>query len=49
MEITDYTELQNMVREFVPYSKFWNTVHGWIEGSEKWIYDPFETVDAIQC
>lgn len=36
-----------MQKEFTPYSNLWNVVHGWIEGSEKWINDPFEMVDAI--
>jgi hypothetical protein len=38
-----------MHRDFIPYSNLWNTVHGWIVGSEIWINDAFDTVDALAC
>lgn len=47
--MSNYDKIKFIQQEFVPYKNLWNTVHGWIVGSESWINDAFETIDAISA
>ncbi len=38
-----------MQREFLPYANLWSIIHKWKVGEVKWMNDPFETIDALDC
>lgn len=48
-EMSDYSKIPNMQRDFAPYSHLWNAVHGWKVGFESWMYDEWANVDALEC
>ena len=48
-EQTDYSRLSTMARDFQPYVNLWSTANRWLKGHEKWLHDPWETVDAEEA
>ena len=46
---TDYSKIAKMMKEFEPYLNLWTTVHGWYEGSERWVKGDWEKVDALEA
>eukprot|EP00759_Apiculatamorpha_spiralis_P058927 PhF_6_TR948/c1_g1_i1/m.1750/K10408/DNAH; dynein heavy chain, axonemal len=44
-ELTDYTGVIALEKEFKPFSDFWLAANQWTEGFKKWHNDPFETID----
>lgn len=46
MDNTDYGKIQQMVKEFTPYSNLWITAHQWFENIEKWTNGEWESLDA---
>jgi len=45
-EQKDYSRLQQMAREFQPYSNLWRTTRTWHNNHKSWMCDPFEELDA---
>ncbi len=48
MEVTEYDNLNKIMRQFQPYADLWITAHDWITWYNSWINDPFEKLDASQ-
>lgn len=48
-ELTDYSQLQQLQKEWEPFSQLWVTAHHWLEDSEQWFNGAFEKVDAKHC
>jgi dynein heavy chain len=48
-EITDYSKVQQLIKDFQPYSHLWLITSKWAERSEKWMHDEWETLDAEEC
>lgn len=46
LEMTDYTKIQTMIKEFQPYSNLWLTATGWFKNIVSWMNDEWETLDA---
>ena len=43
---TDYSRLQNIVKEFTPYNTLWTIVHRWYSDIDQWNDNPFNSIDA---
>jgi dynein heavy chain len=43
---TDYTDLGNMNKEFMPYYNLWTTIDLWKKSHKSWLEDGFEALDA---
>ncbi len=43
---TDYTSIQIMNKEFLPYYNLWTTVDNWKKSYKSWMYDEFSMLDA---
>lgn len=43
---TDYSKLQNMNKEFIPYSNLWLTTTNWFSNYENWNNCKWEELDA---
>lgn len=41
--------MQQLIKDFTPYSNLWLTTNRWIRNIEKWMHDDFSTVDADEC
>jgi dynein heavy chain len=39
MEITDYSKVQQLIKDFQPYSHLWLITNQWVDKSEKWMHD----------
>ncbi|CAE7187706.1 Dnah1 [Symbiodinium necroappetens] len=48
-ESSDYTHLQQLQKEWEPFSQLWVTAYHWLEDSEKWMNGPFHEIDAKYC
>jgi len=48
-ESSDYSHLQQLQKEWEPFSNLWVTAYHWIEDSEKWMSGPFQEIDAKYC
>lgn len=46
MDNTDYGKIQQMVKEFTPYSNLWITAHQWFENTENWHNGDWDSLDA---
>jgi dynein heavy chain, axonemal len=46
MDMTDYSKINSMVKEFTPYSNLWVTAHNWFVNIETWMHGDWETLDA---
>jgi dynein heavy chain len=45
-EISDYTQIVVMQKEFRQYYDLWTTVETWKKSYESWLNDPFDELDA---
>eukprot|EP00930_Biecheleria_cincta_P014239 TRINITY_DN1233_c0_g1_i1.p1 TRINITY_DN1233_c0_g1~~TRINITY_DN1233_c0_g1_i1.p1 ORF type:complete len:4262 (-),score=887.85 TRINITY_DN1233_c0_g1_i1:333-13118(-) len=48
-DLTDYSMISTLQKEWEPFSQLWVTTYGWITESEKWLTGPFSKVDAKTC
>ena len=48
-EITDYSKIQEMAKDFLPYSHLWLTTTNWIHNREAWMYGEWFSIDAEEC
>ena len=44
-EVTDYSSLEAMKKEFMPFYQLWTTVEEWRKNHHSWIYDPFDEIN----
>ena len=42
----DYSRLQQINREFQPYSNLWLTTRTWFQSYKSWMEDPWEKLNA---
>jgi dynein heavy chain len=47
-ETTDYSRLQKLAKDFLPYSNLWKTTRTWYDSHKGWMNDPWEELDAIK-
>lgn len=47
METTNYDQLANMEKEFLPYSNLWVTSDQWFKNRERWLSGDWESLDAV--
>lgn len=47
-EITDYTHISAMTKQFKPFYDLWTTVETWRNSYNSWLNDPFEDLDSKQ-
>jgi dynein heavy chain len=45
-EVTDYSKIQDLMKDFLPYSHLWLTTNAWIQNKEAWMYGDWEAIDA---
>lgn len=45
-DITDYTSVPQMGKEYKPYYDLWTTVETWRSSHQRWLNDALEEVDA---
>lgn len=45
-EVTDYTSIAQMQKDFKPYYDLWTVVEQWRQRHNSWINDPFDELDA---
>jgi dynein heavy chain, axonemal len=48
-DITDYSKVNELNKDFVPYSNLWLTTTQWIKNIELWMYGQWFDIDADQC
>ena len=48
-QITDYSKIQEMAKDFLPYSHLWLTTTNWIHNREAWMYGEWFSIDAEEC
>ena len=48
-EITDYSNIQAMSKEFTPFSNLWTTAAQWFKLQENTLTGDFDKVDAPAC
>ena len=46
-DITDYSRLQKLAKEFLPYSNLWKTTRTWFSNHKSWMEDAWEDLNAI--
>jgi dynein heavy chain len=44
-EISDYSHIANMVKQFKPFYDLWTTVETWKTSHTSWLNDPFDDLD----
>lgn len=49
MDTTDYSKLNQMSRDFQPYSNLWLTANKWFTDQVGWLNGEWETVDAVSA
>jgi len=47
-EISDYTSIVQMQKDFKPYYELWTTVETWKKSHESWLNDAFDELDSTQ-
>jgi dynein heavy chain len=47
-DITDYSAVIQMSKDFVQYYNLWTVVESWNKRHHSWINDPFEELDPVQ-
>jgi len=47
-EVSDYTSIQQMQKDFKPYFDLWTVVEQWRTSHNSWLNDPFDELDAQQ-
>ena len=45
-EITDYSKLTQIVKDFTPYSNLWLTANSWFTNSVNWLHCEWDQLDA---
>ena len=45
-EITDYSKLTQVIKDFTPYSNLWFTAHNWFKNSIDWLNCEWNQLDA---
>ncbi len=48
-DITDYSKVNELAKDFTPYSYLWLTTTQWIKNIEIWMYGQWFDIDADQC
>ncbi len=48
-DITDYSKVNELSKEFLPYSNLWLTTTHWIKNIELWMYGVWAEIDADKC
>ena len=48
-EITDYSKVQQLIKDFQPYSNLWLVANQWVTNYEKWMNDEWDKLDAEEC
>lgn len=48
-DMTDYTQIQQMVKDFAPYQNLWITGNNWFKNIEEWNNGAWENLDAPAC
>jgi dynein heavy chain len=48
-EVTDYSTLQQLQKEWEPFSQMWITTYHWIQDSKKWNEGAFNKIDSKHC
>lgn len=46
IEMTDYSKIQSLIKDFQPYSNLWLNTHNWFVLSESWLHGLFSELDA---
>jgi dynein heavy chain len=46
-KMTDYSRMQQMLKDFTPYSSLWLTTRNWFKLHQSWLNDPWEDLDAV--
>ncbi len=46
IEQTDYSRLQQIIKDFTPYYTLWSIVNRWYTDIKVWMNDQFQTIDA---
>lgn len=44
-EVTDYSSLEQMKKEFQPFFALWTTVEDWRKNHHAWVYEPFDEIN----
>lgn len=47
MDSTNYDQISNMEKEFLPYQNLWITAHMWYKNQEAWMTGEWESLDAV--
>jgi dynein heavy chain len=47
-DITDYTMIGHMAKEFKAYYDLWTTVEVWRKNFSSWLHDAFDEIDSAQ-
>lgn len=48
LEITDYSQVQQCVKDFKPYSDLWTTVNTFYQRHNHWMNDEWETLNGVE-
>lgn len=48
-DITDYSKVNELTKDFTPYSNLWLTTTQWIKNIDNWMYGLWFEIDADQC
>lgn len=48
-EITDYSKVQEMAKDFLPYSNLWLITNNWINQIESWMNGEWGKINAEEC
>ncbi|KAL4427402.1 hypothetical protein ABPG74_009674 [Tetrahymena malaccensis] len=49
MESTNYEQIINMEKEFLPYQNMWITGNQWYKNQVQWLHGEWDTLDAVQA
>lgn len=47
-DITDYSTVTQMSKDFIQYYNLWTTVEAWNKRHHSWLHDPFDELDPVQ-
>ncbi len=48
-DITDYAKVQELSKQFLPYSNLWLTTTNWIKNIDSWMYGDWFSINAENC
>jgi len=49
VDITDYSKINQLVKEFQPYSNLWITANEWFHNIDKWMHCQWESLNAEEA